>query len=113
GLALYGRGGMNTDYSGGAASFDPDGPGPAAVDTFEGSYGAGSAGVDLSQLFAEAAYARRNGRLSWGVSGIFTAQRFEAKGVGTFAPYTRTFAESGGSVQPTSLTDKGYDWSTG
>lgn len=113
GLALYGRGGMNTDYSGGAASFDPDGPGPAAVGTFEGSYGAGSAGVDLSQLFAEAAYARRNGRLSWGVSGIFTAQRFEAKGVGTFAPYTRTFAESGGSVQPTSLTDKGYDWSTG
>lgn len=86
GLALYGRGGMNTDYRHGAASFDPDGPGPAPVGTFEGTFGAGPAGVDLSQLFAEAAYARRNGRLSWGVSGIFTAQRFEAKGVATFAP---------------------------
>jgi long-chain fatty acid transport protein len=32
-LLFYGRGGMNTDYNGGSATFDPDGPGPAPVMT--------------------------------------------------------------------------------
>jgi long-chain fatty acid transport protein len=48
---FYGRGGMNTDYRGGSASFDPDGPGPAPVGSFPGSFGAGNAGVDLTQAF--------------------------------------------------------------
>lgn len=30
-LNFYGRGGMNSDWSGGTASLDPDGPGPAPV----------------------------------------------------------------------------------
>lgn len=113
GLSIYGRGGMNTDYSDGAAIFDPDGPGPAPVMTLPGTFGTGDTGVDLNQLFAEAAYARRNGRFSWGVSGIFTAQAFEAQGVGAFAPYTRTFAASGGSVMPANLTNNGHEYSTG
>jgi long-chain fatty acid transport protein len=32
-LAFYGRGGMNTEWDGGTATFDPDGPGPAPVMT--------------------------------------------------------------------------------
>ncbi len=40
GITLYGNGGMNTDWVGGTASFDPDGPGPGAVGTFPGTYGA-------------------------------------------------------------------------
>lgn len=114
GLSLYGRGGMNTDYSGGAATFDPDGPGPAAVMTLPGPYGAGKAGVDLTQLFAEVAWAQRwNDSLVWGISGIFTAQAFEANGVAAFAPYTRTFAASGGTVMPGNLSNRGVNYSTG
>jgi len=114
GLSIYGRGGMNTDYTSGAAIFDPDGPGPAPVMLLDGPYGAGKAGVDLSQLFAEVTYAGRfNENLAWGISGIFTAQAFSAKGTGTFAPYTRTFAASGGSVMPANLGNNGYDYSTG
>lgn len=113
GLSIYGRGGMNTDYSEGAAIFDPDGPGPAPVMTLVGPYGMGNAGVDLNQLFAEAAYARRNGNFSWGISGIFAAQAFEARGVGAFAPYTRTFAQSGGTTMPGNLSSNGHEYSTG
>lgn len=113
GLSVYGRGGMNTDYSRGAAIFDPDGPGPASVQTLPGVFGTGDSGVNLNQLFAEAAYARRNGRLSWGISGIFAAQAFEAKGVAAFAPYTRTFAESAGTVMPMNLSNNGHEYATG
>ena len=42
---FYGRGGMNTEWGGGTASLDPDGPGPAPVTTLQGTYGAGNAGV--------------------------------------------------------------------
>lgn len=114
GLTAYGRGGMNTDYNGGSATFDPDGPGPAPVMTLPGTYGTGKTGVDLSQLFVEAAYAQRNGeKFSWGVSGIFTAQAFEANGVAAFAPYTRTFAASGGTQMPNDLTNNSHDYSFG
>ena len=114
GLTAYGRGGMNTDYTSGSAIFDPDGPGPAPVMTLAGPYGTGKAGVDLTQLFVEGAYARRNSeRFSWGISGIFVAQAFEAKGTGAFAPYTRTFAASGGTSQPADLTNNGLDYAFG
>ena len=55
-VSFYGRGGMNTTYRQGAATFDPDGPGPAPVMTLEGTFGAGNAGVNLSQAFLEVAY---------------------------------------------------------
>jgi len=114
GLSLYGRGGMNTDYTGGAAIFDPDGPGPAPVMTLSGPYGTGKAGVNLSQLFAEVAYAGRfNPDLAWGISGIFTAQAFKADGVAAFSPYTRTFAASGGTTMPANISNNGHDYSTG
>ncbi|MEI7950435.1 MAG: outer membrane protein transport protein [Gammaproteobacteria bacterium] len=114
GLSLYGRGGMNTNYSGGAALFDPDGPGPAPVMRLAGPYGAGPAGVDLTQLFAEVAYAGKfNDKLAWGVSGIFAAQAFAAKGVSSFAPYSITFAASGGHTMPTHMSNNGHDLSSG
>lgn len=114
GLTLYGRGGMNTDYTSGAALFDPDGPGPSPVVRAPGPFGNGNAGVDLSQLFAEAAYAGKfNDKLAWGVSAILVAQSFEAKGVGSFAPYTSSFARSGGRTMPTKLSNNGHDLSTG
>jgi long-chain fatty acid transport protein len=114
GVTVYGRGGMSTDYTSGAAIFDPDGPGPAPVMKLDGSYGFGDTGVDLNQLFAEVAYAGKViDQLAWGISGIFTAQAFEATGTGSFAPYTKTFAQSGGTVMPTNLGNNGHDYSTG
>lgn len=114
GIAFYGRGGMNTAWQGGTASFDPDGPGPAPVSTFEGTFGSGAAGVDLSQAFLDLAYARSvSDSLHWGAALVLAAQRFEATGVGSFAPFTRSFASSGGAESPSRLSDNGHDVSYG
>ena len=110
---FYGRGGMNTDWSGGTASLDPDGPGPVPVSTLPGTYGAGSAGVNLSQAFLDVTYAIQNGPLSVGITGVLAMQAFKLKGIGTFAGYTKSFAASGGTAFPANLTNNGTDYSYG
>lgn len=113
-LAFYGRGGMNTRWSGGSASFDPDGPGPAPVGEFPGTFGAGRAGVNLSQAFIDVGYARRvSPALDVGGALVFGVQSFEATGVASFAGFTETFALSGGQTPPTALSDNGTDYSLG
>lgn len=114
-LALYGRGGMNTEWQGGTATFDPDGPGPAPVSTQPGTYGAGTAGVDLAQAFVNFSFARLSAdkTLSWGVSAIAAVQVFEVKGVGSFAGFTETFASSGGTQLPENLSDNSNETSFG
>lgn len=110
GIAFYGRGGMNTEWEGGSATFDPDGPGPAPVSSLPGTFGAGKAGVDLSQALLDIAYARRiNDRLTVGVSAVFAAQAFEATGLASFGGFTESFAASGGTTFPTRLSDNGHD----
>jgi long-chain fatty acid transport protein len=113
GAAFYGRGGMNTTWEGGTATFAPRPGFPPA--TFPGTYGAGTAGVNLLQAFLNLTYAHSfaERQFSLGVSLIGAAQRFDARGVATFAPYTYTFAASGGTVMPTSLTNNGADMSYG
>jgi len=114
GLAFYGRGGMNTKWEGGTATFDPDGPGPAPVTTFPGTFGAGTAGVDLSQAFLDVAYARKAGdNFTWGAALVVAIQAFEAYGVGTFAPFTETFAASGGTQFPANLSGNGHEFTFG
>ncbi len=90
GISLYGNGGMNTEYKAGS--------GP-------GTFGAGTAGVDLAQLFVATTYAQKmSDTASWGVSGIIAYQRFEATGVGSFAQF---------SNDPSKLSNNGTDTSTG
>ncbi len=120
GAAFYGRGGMNTKWEGGTATFDPDGPGPAPVMTFPGTYAggalglSGTAGVDFSQAFLDIAYSRKLGeRFTWGISLVGAAQVFAARGVGVFAPYTETFAASGGMAPADNLSDNSHDQSYG
>jgi long-chain fatty acid transport protein len=114
GVAFYGRGGMNTEWTGGTATFDPDGPGPAPVTTFPGTFGAGTAGVDLSQAFLDIAYARKTSdRFAWGASLVVAIQSFAAKGVDSFAGFTETFAASGGTVMPANLSGNGHEFSYG
>jgi long-chain fatty acid transport protein len=121
-LSFYARGGMNTEWRGGTATFDPDGPGPAPVMTFDGTYGGSlfgedhtTAGVDLMQGFLNTAYAWNNAErtVSVGAAAIIGIQRFRAVGVSAFAPYTKTYAASGGTVLPPDLSNNGYDWSYG
>jgi len=118
-FAFYGRGGMNTDWddtNSSATSYfcggDPlQGEPPA---TGQGPYCAGEAGVDLSQAFVTFNYAAKVGdNFAWGIGPVFAFQMFEAKGVSTFIPITETFAASGGTQLPTSLSDNGHDTSYG
>jgi len=113
---FYGRGGMNTDWDdpNTSASFDPDGPGPGLPGTFPGVFGAGDTGVDLSQAFLTVNYAgKASENFSWGIGPVFAVQSFEARGVASFAGFTKTFAASGGTAFPTALTDNGHELSYG
>ncbi len=112
-LSFYGRGGMNTEYRGGQATFDPDGPGPAPIVTLPGTYGAGSAGVNLNQAFLELSYSFKVGHLALGAGPVVVYQTFKAEGLTTFAPYTKTFAASGGAAFPQNLSNNGNDDSLG
>jgi len=118
-FAFYGRGGMNTDWddSNMSAWFDPTGQGGLGVE-FPGTFGGGDAGVDLMQAFVALNWAgKASDNFSWGVGPVFAVQMFEATGLASFTPYTKTFAESilggGGPVPADSLTNNSHDTSTG
>jgi long-chain fatty acid transport protein len=101
GLAIYGNGGMNTDYSAFANAYCPPPPGSAGT----GSFCGGAAGVDLQQLFINASYSRKiNASSSWGISLIGAYQKFKATGLAAFGAF---------SSDPNNLSDNGYDSSTG
>ncbi|MDH3449096.1 MAG: hypothetical protein OEO18_13225 [Gammaproteobacteria bacterium] len=102
GISVFGNGGMNTEYKGGVAILGT----PSGTNAqLPGTFGAGTAGVDLSQLFIATTYsARLSSTTSWGISGIVAYQRFEADGLANFAPF---------STDPNSLSNNGHDTSTG
>ncbi|MCH7853346.1 MAG: outer membrane protein transport protein [Proteobacteria bacterium] len=114
GVAFYGRGGMNTEWDGGSATLDPDGPGPAPVTTFTGTFGGGTAGVDFSQAFLDLTYARKAGdNFAWGVSLVSVVQTFKAKGLIQFSGFTESFVASGFTQPPQNLTSNGHDYAFG
>ncbi|MFO1394146.1 MAG: outer membrane protein transport protein [Steroidobacteraceae bacterium] len=90
GIALFGNGGMNTDYK----------------DNPYGRFGAqGKAGVDLSQAFLSPAIAwKLTDTQTIGLAVNFAYQRFEAKGIGIFGGF---------STDPANVSNRGYDSSTG
>ncbi|CAD5377967.1 Porin [Pseudomonas sp. OF001] len=91
GLAVYGNGGMNTDY----------GRNPFAALTGV----QGEAGVDLSQVFVTPSLAWRfSERHSFGIGLNYAWQRFEARGIGGFAAM---------SESPAKVSDNGHDHSDG
>ncbi len=102
-IALYGNGGMNTNYKTGSATLNR-GDGNGFV-TEAGTFGNGTTGVDLKQLFVNASYATKlNKDHSIGASLIFAYQTFEAKGLANFG---------GNSSNPSKLSGNGPDSSTG
>lgn len=89
GVAVYGNGGMNTEYKTGV---------------YAGGAG-GTTGVNLEQLFITPTYSRKiNDNSSWGISAILAYQRFEAKGFSVF---------QGFSLSPNNLSNNGVDTSSG
>lgn len=88
GLSLFGNGGMNTSYT-----------------TVIPLLGTTKAGIDLEQAFLAATWSKKvSEKSSVGISPYFAYQRFKATGLQNFA---------GMSSDPSSLTDNGYDTSTG
>jgi long-chain fatty acid transport protein len=91
GVAIYGNGGMNTDY----------GSNPYAA-----LGGTGNAGVDLSQLFISPSLAYKiTPEHSIGIALNIAYQRFKAYGI--------PIGFQGFSESPNNLTDNGYDSSWG
>ena len=94
GVSVYGNGGMNTEYS-------------SAASPMNGPFYGGTTGVDLMQLFANLNYSRKwSDSASWGVGLILAAQRFEARGLASFAPFV-----ADGTADD--LTDNRFDYSYG
>lgn len=86
GLAIYGNGGMNTDY-----------PNPV--------FGQTPTGVNLMQAFVAPSFTWEFAdHQAIGISPIFGWQSFEAKGLGAFSMF---------SSSPSKLTNNGADTSTG
>ncbi|WP_333821584.1 OmpP1/FadL family transporter [Pinisolibacter sp.] len=97
GIAIYGNGGMNTNYPavfGGAMC-----PAPGM-----GLFCAGVAGVNLEQMFLTVGYARRMGDISIGIQPIVAMQKFRANGILSFAAF---------SSDPTNLSNRDNDYSFG
>jgi len=92
GFALYGNGGMNTDYKFSVAGA-PGGP----------FYG-GKTGVNLEQAFLAVGYAHRFGSLSIGVAPLLAVQSFSAYGLANFA---------GASSDAANFTNKGGSYAYG
>lgn len=94
GFAMYGNGGMNTDY----ASHDT----PFGMGTFGGDH----TGVNYAQIFANLNYSREfaEGHASWGVSAIFNYSYLRMDGLSGFANF---------SEDSSHLSDEGYDQAFG
>lgn len=107
GLAIYGNGGLNTNYPAVANPACTSPPLPAPNGTFCG----GAAGVNLIQAFVSAGYARKFGdKLTIGVAPVFAMQIFQAHGLAAFS-----YDAMGNplTVDPAKLTNNGNSTSTG
>ncbi len=95
GLSTYGNGGLDTEYKGGSATTLNPGTG-VIDDTLPGTFGSGTAGVTLAQLFVNASYARKiDADSAWGASLIFAFQRFNAQGLTGFGGFSSDPANMG------------------
>ncbi|UCB56195.1 MAG: outer membrane protein transport protein [Thiotrichales bacterium] len=94
GIAIYGNGGMNTEYATGSARTLS--PATGALADFPGTFGFGTAGVNLEQMFFNfnSSY-KLNPRHALGGSLILVGSRFRAQGLEQF---------SGFSTDPTNLS---------
>jgi len=90
GVSVYGNGGMNTKYSSGSAILPDASSNPLLpIEEQSGTYGAGTAGVNLEQLFINISFAKKlNDKHAFGGSLILAGQRFSAQGLETFGQFS-------------------------
>ncbi len=106
GLAVYGNGGLNTDYAGGKLDCG------AGAGTANALCGSGRLGVDMMQLVVAPTFAYKvNPNHALGVSPLLVHQQFKAEGL-------QAFDNPGGSFPNMtsakgSVTNRGYDSSNG
>lgn len=104
GIAVYGNGGMNTDYQGGPIPANRCGAGAPESNVLCGS---GRLGVDLMQLIIAPTIAYKfNDKHSVGVSPLLVYQTFKAEGL-------QMFSSASMSKAPASVSGNGYDDSSG
>ena len=125
GVALFGNGGMNSDYRAKDTLFSLGtygGNNDSANPPFPGmpKLGGGNAGVNLEQLGIAFGYARNLAdNFTLGASFLIGYQTIEVKGVGAFQGFTETFTQSAiasgftSAISPSGLTDNGEDSSWG
>ena len=91
GVSIYGNGGMNTEYKSGSAIL-PNGNSAnplLPIEELPGTYGAGTAGVNLAQLFINVSFAKKlNDKHAFGGSLILAGQRFIAQGLDNFGQFS-------------------------
>jgi long-chain fatty acid transport protein len=112
GVTVYGNGGMNTDYSqagndAGACS----GGFPSGSKSANMLCGNSRLGVDLMQLVIAPTFAMKFGAHALGVAPLLGYQRFKAEGLQAFAAPAGSPQQA--SQAPGSVTNNGYDSSTG
>lgn len=104
GLSVYGNGGMNTEYKSGSA-FLPNGNDPQlSISEQQGTFGAGTAGVNLEQLFFNISFSKKmNAKHAVGASVIIAGQRFSAQGLENFGQFSLDPNNLAGNRTSTSL----------
>lgn len=116
GITIYGNGGMNTDYPGGAIAaanatcnaFNGMSPVSVAPGPYNGLCGGGRLGVDIMQLVIAPTFAMKiNAQHSFGASLLIGHQQFKANGLHGFGGFTAAGSGAAG------LTNLGRDKSNG
>jgi long-chain fatty acid transport protein len=102
GIAVYGNGGMNTEYKSGSATLvdaNPTSPTFGTYQSFPGTFGAGNAGVNLEQMFFNfnAAY-RVSEKHAIGGGLLVVGSRFRAQGLEQFAAFSLDPSNLSGNV---------------
>jgi len=101
-FSVFANGGMNTEYKGGSAQLAPQG----TSIKLDGTFGNGTTGVDLAQIFTALTYSRNvfNDNLAIGASVFYAYQQIELTGLMNFAGF---------STNPMALSEQGLDSSNG
>ncbi len=89
GVSVYGNGGMNTEYTSGSATL-PQPTSPAfPITNVPGTYGAGTAGINLAQLFINVSFAKKiNAKHAFGGSLLLVGQRLIVQGLENFGQFS-------------------------
>lgn len=105
GIAGYGNGGMNSEYSSGSATLPAQTSQLLPIESQPGTFGDGNAGINLEQIFINISFSRKiNDKHAVGASIVGAGQRFAAKGLGNFGQF---------SLDPSNLDDNVHSRSYG